>query len=386
MFPTLGHLINYLFGTNINFPMPTYGFILVMAFATSGIVLNMAFRRKERLGELKSHKSKELVSGPINYFDLLFTAFFYFIIFYKIVGVMFDYDTFTKDINAYIFSLQGNIVAGVLAAIGGFAFSFFNAKKKFSEIPIYNEVDILPHQITINIVMIAALSGIVGAKLFDILENLESFMKDPLDQLFSTGGFTFYGGLILGTLSVGIYIRKRGISILQMLDSGAPAILAAYAVGRMACMLSGDGCWGIPNPEPQPEWLVFLPDWMWAYDFPHNVIKEGVQISGCNGEYCYMLDVPVFPTPFYESSLSALFFLIVWFVQNKIKAPGTMFFIAIGLNGIARFFIEKIRVNNEYHIGGGITQAEIISSLLVVTGIVGIVVLHRMYKRKTKVY
>jgi len=362
--------------------MPTYGFILVLSFATSGIVLNMAFKRKERLGELKSHKSKELVSGPINYFDLLFSSFFYFIIFYKVVGIIFEYDIFVKDINSYIFSLQGNIYAGFVAAIGGFTYSYLSAKKKFSEVPKYTEVDVFPHQITMNIVMIAALSGIVGAKIFDILENFDSFMKDPLDQLFSTGGFTFYGGLILGTLSVGIYIRKRGISILQMLDSGAPAILAAYAVGRMACMLSGDGCWGIPNPEPQPEWLAFLPDWMWAYNFPHNVIKEGIQISGCNGEYCYMLDVPVFPTPFYESSLSALFFLIVWFVQNKIKAPGTMFFIAIGLNGIARFFIEKIRVNNEYHIGGGITQAEIISSLLVVIGIVGIIVLHKIHKAK----
>jgi len=382
MFPTLGHLINYLFGTSIDFPMPTYGFILVLSFATSGIVLNMAFKRKERLGELKSHKSKELVSGPINYFDILFSAFFYFIVFYKVVGVIFEYDIFVKDINSYIFSLQGNIFAGLLASIGGFAYSYIAAKKKYSEVPKYKEVDVLPHQITMNIVMIAALSGIIGAKLFDILENLDSFMKDPLNQLFSTGGFTFYGGLILGTIAVGLYIRKRGIGILQMIDSGAPAILAAYAVGRMACMLSGDGCWGIPNPEPQPEWLAFLPDWMWAYDFPHNVIKEGVHISGCNGDYCYMLEVPVFPTPFYESSLSALFFLIVWFAQNKIKAPGTMFFIAIGLNGIARFFIEKIRVNNEYHIGGGITQAEIISSLLVIIGIVGVIVLHRVYKAK----
>jgi len=382
MFPTLGHLINYLFGTNINFPMPTYGFILVLSFVTSGIVLNMAFKRKERLGILKSHKSKELVSGPINYFDLLFSSLFYFIVFYKIVGVVFDYDIFVKDINAYIFSLQGNVFAGIIAAIGGFVYSYFNSKKNFSELPIYKEVDVLPHQITMNIVMIAALSGIIGAKLFDILENLGSFWNDPMNQLFSTGGFTFYGGLILGTLSVGYYIKKKGISILQMLDSGAPAILAAYAVGRMACMLSGDGCWGIPNPEPQPEWLAFLPDWMWAYDFPHNVIKEGVHISGCNGDYCYMLDVPVFPTPFYESSLSALFFLIVWFAQNKIKAPGTMFFIAIGLNGIARFFIEKIRVNNEYHIGGGITQAEIISSMLVLIGIIGVIVLHKVYKAK----
>jgi len=207
-------------------------------------------------------------------------------------------------------------------------------------------------------------------------------MKDPMSQLFSTGGFTFYGGLIMGTLAVGLYIRNRNIGALHLIDAAAPSILAAYAVGRMACMLSGDGCWGIPNPEPQPEWLAFLPDWMWAYDFPHNVIKEGIQIGGCNGDYCYMLDVPVFPTPFYESALSAIFFLSLLIAQNRIKAPGTIFFIAIMLNGITRFFVEKIRVNNVYHIGSAeITQAEIISSLLVLIGIIGIVVLRNLYKK-----
>jgi prolipoprotein diacylglyceryl transferase len=229
--------------------------------------------------------------------------------------------------------------------------------------------------------MVAALSGIVGAKLFDILENFGSFLKDPIGSLFSVGGFTFYGGLIIGSISVIYYTKKRNIDSIHLIDAAAPSILAAYAVGRMACMLSGDGCWGIPNPEPKPEWLAILPDWMWSYDFPHNVIKEGVKIGGCNGDYCYMLDVPVFPTPFYESSLSAIFFLSIWFIQNKIKTPGTMFFLALSLNGITRFFVEKIRVNNVYHIGSAnITQAEIISTILVIIGIAGMIILKRLYK------
>jgi len=362
--------------------MPTYGFILVLAFTTAGIVLNFGLKRKERLGLMKSHSSKVLVSGPINYADIIFSAFFYFLVAFKTVGVIIDYSIFVKDINAYIFSLQGNLWAGIISAVVGSGFAFYKAKQMESTKAIYKDVSIFPHQLTMNIVMISALSGIIGAKIFDILENLGSFIKDPMAQLFSTGGFTFYGGLIMGTLAVGLYIRKKNIGVLHLVDAAAPSILAAYAVGRMACMMSGDGCWGIPNPNPQPEWLAFLPDWMWAYDLPHNVIKEGVPIPSCNGDYCYMLDVPVFPTPFYESALSAIFFLFVWFVQNKIKVPGTIFFIAITLNGLARFFVEKIRVNNVYHSGSSsITQAEIISSLLVVIGIIGIVVLNKMWKK-----
>ncbi|OYT11806.1 MAG: diacylglyceryl transferase [Bacteroidetes bacterium 4572_112] len=382
MFPTLGHLINYLFGLNINFPMPTYGFVLVMAFVTAGIILKFSLKRMESQGKLASHKSEVLISGPINYFDIIISGVFYFIIGYKIFGIAFNYDLFTEDINAYIFSTQGSLIAGLILAAMGSGYGYWQAKQNFSAELIYEDKDILPHELTMNIVMVAMLSGIIGAKVFDILENFSRFLKDPLDALFSAGGFTFYGGLIAGFFAVWYYIRKKNIPALTLMDAAAPAILGAYAVGRLACMLSGDGCWGIPNPDPKPEWLAMIPDWLWAFDFPHNVINEGSRILSCSGDYCHQLDVPVFPTPLYESILSAIFFLTVWFAQNKIKTTGVIFFIAIMLNGFARFFIEKIRVNNLYEIGTShITQAEIISSSLVLIGIIGIIVLNKLKKK-----
>ena len=382
MFPTLGHLINYLFGTDILFPMPTYGFVLVMAFVTSGIILNLALKRKEKQGVMSSHTDNIQISGPINYSDIIVSSIFYFVIGFKILGIAFDYDNFTNDINAYIFSLQGNIFAGIILAIIGAGYGYLQAKKTYSPEAIFEEQDILPHQLTINIVMVSMLSGIIGAKVFDILENFSSFVKDPIDALFSAGGFTFYGGLIFGFIAVYFYIRKKNISPLHLMDAGAPAILGAYAVGRMACMLSGDGCWGIPNPDIKPEWLAMIPDWLWAFDFPHNVINEGGIITNCTGSYCHILNVPVFPTPMYESILSALFLVFVWLLQAKVRAPGVIFFTAIMLNGVARFFIEKIRVNNVYSIAtSNITQAEIISTSLVIIGIIGIIIMNKIYKK-----
>jgi len=384
MFPTLGHLINYLLGTDILFPMPTYGFVLVMAFLTGGLVIRQAFIYREKNGDAPSEKGKKLISGPINYSDLALGTVFNFIVGYKIGGIITDYDTFTQGVDSYIFSTLGNIWLGFVVAVVAGLYSYYTANKKYSPEKVYEEVDILPHTLWLNIMVVAAFSGIIGAKLFDILENLDSFFQNPIDQLFSSGGFTFYGGLIMGVLGVWYYARKKKINVYVLLDAAAPAILMAYAVGRMACMLSGDGCWGIPNPEPKPEFLAFLPDWLWAYDFPHNVIKEGIPIPSCNGDYCYMLDVPVFPTPVYESILSTLFFGLVWFLQRKIKVAGILFFIAIGLNGFARFFIEKIRVNNTYDFGNmHITQAEIISTFLVILGVVGSLII---YKRAIKTY
>ncbi|MCK5846682.1 MAG: prolipoprotein diacylglyceryl transferase [Bacteroidales bacterium] len=382
MFPTLGHLINYLLGTNINFPMPTYGFVLVMAFVTAGIILKFALKRKEKQGLLTGHLDNILTKAPINYPDILVSAIFYFILGYKIIGIIIDYDIFTKDINSYIFSAQGNFIAGILFALAGAGYGYLQAKKNYAPEKIYEEKNILPHELTINIVMIAMLSGIIGAKIFDILENFSRFLNDPMDALFSAGGFTFYGGLVAGFFAVWYYIRKKNINALHLMDAAAPAILGAYAVGRMACMLSGDGCWGIPNPDPKPEYLAMLPDWLWAFDFPHNVINEGSVITSCSGDYCHRLDVPVFPTPIYETILSTLFFLIVWFLQNKVRTAGIIFFVAIMLNGFARFFIEKIRVNNLYEIGNThITQAEIISSSLVIIGILGITILLKLKKK-----
>ena len=67
--------------------------------------------------------------------------------------------------------------------------------------------------------------------------------------------------------------------------------------------------------------------------------------------------------------MSLLIFAMLWKIRKKITIPGCLFFIYLIFNGLERFLIEKIRVNNEYDILGGITQAEIISFILIITGI-----------------
>ena len=159
-----------------------------------------------------------------------------------------------------------------------------------------------------------------------------------------------------------------------MADSVAPALMLAYAIGRIGCQLSGDGCWGIPNILPKPHWLAFLPDWMWAFNFPHNVINHGILIPGCVGNFCRALDQPVFPTSFYETVICTVFFLILWSLRKKLSTPGLLFSIYLLLNGIERFFIELIRVNIKYNfIGIQATQAQLIAVILIITGFTGIV-------------
>ena len=108
---------------------------------------------------------------------------------------------------------------------------------------------------------------------------------------------------------------------------------------------------------------------MFAYHYPRNVNKMGVPIQGCDGMYCNRLVVPVFPTPFYEVLMCTFLFFVLWAFRKKIKPVGGVFCLYLILNGLERFLIEKIRVNNQMDfLGFHPTQAEVISFGLMIVG------------------
>ena len=94
----------------------------------------------------------------------------------------------------------------------------------------------------------------------------------------------------------------------------------------------------------------------------------------------YGISNPVWPTAFYEVVMAILIFSFLWAMRKRIKVAGILFFVYLSLNGVERFFIEKIRVNTKYNILGGITQAEIISASLVLIGLLGIFLLYKKNK------
>jgi prolipoprotein diacylglyceryltransferase len=146
-------------------------------------------------------------------------------------------------------------------------------------------------------------------------------------------------------------------------------MMLAYGLGRIGCQVSGDGDWGIANNKPNP--FGFIPDWMWSYRYPHNVLGEGIPIEGCTGPYCMQLPQPVYPTALYEIMMCLVLFGVLWFFRKKITIPGRLAGLYLMLNGAERFLIEKIRVNTHYtSLPFQPTQAEIISLLLIISGII----------------
>ncbi|MCX6248529.1 MAG: prolipoprotein diacylglyceryl transferase [Bacteroidetes bacterium] len=373
MFPRLCDLINYLLGTGINLPVNTYGFFLAMAFLTGGVVLGFELRRKNRTGEIPSQQKKVLIGGPPDKMELFSIALIGFIAGWKIVGIILNYQEFSNVPQQYILSLKGSIPGAFLVSAILVVTAWFRMKKKETKKPVWIEETLYPHELTPMIVLIAATFGIIGAKLFDMIEHMDDFARDPIGTLFSLDGLTFYGGLILATFAVLWYTGRNKIRYPVLLDAAAPGLILAYAIGRTGCQLSGDGCWGVINTAPKPGWMSFLPDWLWAFRFPHNVIDEGIRIAGCSGPHCSILPAPVFPTSLYEMILGLIIFGILMGIRKKLTIPGQLFSIYLILNGFERFFIERIRINIVYNLHGiHLTQAEMVAILLVLTGVFGL--------------
>lgn len=369
MYPTISHLIEDLFGIYIPLPIQTFGFWVAIAFLAASYVIKIELQRKEKEGKISIIKIKKIVGLKLNSIDIGIALFSGFLIGFKLLEAIFNYEDLVADPQSFILSLRGNLFGGMLFAI----LSLYNKQKenKKQELDKPKEIDkeIHPYELVGNITIIAAISGIIGAKIFHNLENIKDFLADPIGQIMAFSGLTFYGGLICGAISVVLYCRKYKLNVLHLIDSAAPALMLAYGVGRIGCQMSGDGDWGIVNLSPKPEWLNSFPDWIWSYDFPNNVINAGIYIDGCTGRFCSVLPQPVWPTALYEVIMCIILFSVLWLIRKRITIPGLLFCIYLIMNGIERFFIEKIRVNTEYDILGGITQAEIISFCLIITGL-----------------
>lgn len=377
MYPTLSDALKDLLGIDIPLPFPSFGFFVAIAFLVAAHFFTKELKRKEKLRWLFPINDKVKVGEKASISELVINALFGFIIAFKVVEMFLDYDALVANPQDFLFSSKGNFLGGI---IGAALFGFLKYKEKDREkLPQPKWVDrtLYPHELVGNMTMIAAIAGILGAKLFHNLENIEQFTADPIDALLSFSGLSIYGGLIVGGGAVLYYASRQGMHWIHVADACAPGLMAAYGVGRIGCQVSGDGDWGMPNDAPKPDWMGALPDWMWAYDYPNNVLGVDLkeQFTRDGFESFHGL---AWPTPFYETVMAGIIFIVLWSLRKRLNIPGLIFSIYLLLNGIERFFIEKIRINPDYQfLGIEATQAEIIAVLMMFTGIGGIIYFYR---------
>jgi phosphatidylglycerol---prolipoprotein diacylglyceryl transferase len=386
MYPNLYYAFKDLFGVEWSFLrfVNSFGFFVAIAFIVAAILLSRELRRKSRQGFFQPTEMQVMVGQPATALDLGLNFLLGFLLGYKILALFIMKSSATQDPQAFIFSTLGSWPAGIGLGLLFAGLKWWDKNKRKLAKPEKRTVRIWPHDRVGEITIIALIFGLLGAKLFDIFENWQGFLKEPSEYLFSASGLTMYGGLICAAIAIWVYARRYKISFWHLNDAAAPALMLAYAIGRIGCQVAGDGDWGInSNLANKPS---FLPDWMWSYTYPNNVNGEGdIRIPGCEGKYCNELAQGVYPTPLYEVIACTILFFVLWSFRKKLKIPGTLFALYLILNGVERFFIEKIRTNVKLDIFGfHPTQAEVISSLLIISGVTIWIVLNRRAKQQKR--
>ncbi|NQD71706.1 diacylglyceryl transferase [Sphingobacterium shayense] len=365
MFPTFSSLVNYLFGTDLSWPVPTFGIFVTLAFILSYLTFWSEFARKERLLQFSTFKCKVRWGTRMKLMLFLGYGCIGFLIGYKGVGALIEQETFSYNPVRFIFSTQGDWTAGLLICLSFCIMTTFIYRSLLFSQTFTQMRSARPREILPTMLLWAGVSGFVGAKVFNIFENGHLYHSHSYFEILDFGGLTFWGGLIFGALSYLIIGRKNGMRWQHLADVGSLGMLVAYGVGRIGCHLSGDGDWGVVNNADKP--FTWLPDWMWSFRFPHNVLEQGEYIPECVGKYCYILPQGVFPTSFYESVIILFAFAVLWMVKDKIKMPGLLFAIYLFIAGMERFLIEFIRVNYKFDVFGfSLSEAQLVGVFMII--------------------
>jgi phosphatidylglycerol:prolipoprotein diacylglycerol transferase len=194
------------------------------------------------------------------------------------------------------------------------------------------------------IIGIAGLAGIVGARLYHVLETPRELMADP-SMLISRFGFAWFGGFLGGFVALVFLAGRFGIPTLTFMDLCSPAAAVGYAIGRIGCLLSGDGDYGIPTTLP------------WGMSFPNGVVPTIERVH---------------PTPIYEFIIWLVIAAILWQAGKRAASgagtKGEVFCGYLILTGVARFLIEFIRINPRSFLG--LSNAQTASVLSVVVGFI----------------
>ncbi len=223
---------------------------------------------------------------------------------------------------------------GVMLGLG-FYLSFLLLEREF------RLRDINP-ELAYKILLLSIPCGIVGSRIFHILENLKQFAADPINMIFSNAGASAYGGYILAFFLAIIMIKKNNERVLKIFDAASPSLAFGYCFGRFGCHVAGDGCFGIKTTS-----LLGTP-------YPNGIVPS---------------TMPVYPTPLFEVFISFIATGVLLKMRKTDLKEGRLFFTFLIFSGLPRFLVEFIRTNPE--LISGLSQAQIIGIFFIFTGITG---------------
>jgi len=186
----------------------------------------------------------------------------------------------------------------------------------------------------IDLFILMLLSGLIGARLFYVLLNIDYYLTNPIEVLnLSRGGLIWYGGFLSGLATAAWYIRRKRIDFWIAADFAIPYIALAQSLGRIGCFLNGC-CFGIEASS----------------DFQFGVVFPGSPVLR-------------HPTQIYSSLALLILFIVLRIWQDLPHFKGEIFLGYCVLYSLERFFMEFLRADNP-RIISGLTFSQIISAII----------------------
>jgi phosphatidylglycerol---prolipoprotein diacylglyceryl transferase len=213
-----------------------------------------------------------------------------------------------------------------------------------------------------TVVAIVAFAGILGAKIWHIVDTPADRLTADTFKSFGElvswfrGGFAWFGGFVAGIAALLIIARRNGIGMLTILDLSSSAAAVGYAVGRIGCLISGDGDYGKPTNLP------------WGMAFPDGLVPT----TRTCVEWGWPSTCAVHPTPIYEFIACVLIGWYVWHLGTRSLntasplAPGMIVGQFLILFGIERFLVEFIRINPRIFLG--MSNAQVAALVTMIAG------------------
>lgn len=219
-------------------------------------------------------------------------------------------------------------------------------------------------EIAWDLVIWAALGGLLGAKLYYLFLTWPETVRDPWRAITSRGGLVWYGGFLVAAALVAWRVHRLGRPVLRLADMAAPVLAIGYAIGRLGCFLVGDD-YGRPSDVP------------WAVAFPRGAPPS----TAGNLRRDFGVDIPasvpdatvlaVHPTQLYEVVMALVMFAVLWRFRVRRHAPGAVFALYLLLAGVERFVVEIFRAKDDRFFGY-LSLAQVISLLLVLLGVIAL--------------
>lgn len=195
-----------------------------------------------------------------------------------------------------------------------------------------------------SLILWGLLGGIVGARLFHVVDRWDLYADDPVRVLYVwEGGLAVYGGLVGGVLAGLLYTWRNGLPFWRAADAAAPGLILGQGLGRLACIPNGDAL-GAPTDAP----------WAFIYTNPATMVPPE------------LLGTPLHPYAVYELLFDFVVLGLLWKLRGVYRTDGMLFLTYVGVYAVGRFLLTFFRTEQIWFFG--LQEAQVVAlALLVLT-------------------